>query len=77
MEKKYLESAILLARLYGIAETLNPWEYADNGEFTRTIKEWTDEFMGIKNGDILKFFEQKTKQKGQGAPSESDDTSCP
>ena len=34
MNEKYLESAMLFARLYGIAETLNPWSYIDNEKFT-------------------------------------------
>lgn len=59
MEKKYLESAILFSRLYGIAETLNPWEYVCNEEFVCMIKEWADEFVSMEEGDILKFFESK------------------
>ena len=61
MEEKYLESAIILARLYGIAETLNPWAYIENEEFIRMIKEWTDEFTGMENAELLEFFESKTK----------------
>jgi len=68
MDKKYLETALILARLYGIAETLNPWEYLNNEEFACTIKEWTDEFMEIKNGDILKFFECKAKEREPKEP---------
>jgi len=77
MDEKYLETALILARLYGIAETLNPWEYMENGEFARTIKAWTDEFMEAGNGDILKFFERKAGRKGQGAPSGPDGIPCP
>ncbi len=63
MDNKYLESAILLARLYGIAETLNPWAYLENEKFISLIKEWTDEFQSMENGDILKFFESKIESK--------------
>ena len=63
MNEKYLESAMLFARLYGIAETLNPWSYIDNEKFTCMIKEWTDEFVNAENGDVLKFFEWKISQK--------------
>ena len=63
MDNKYLESAILLARLYGIAETLNPWVYLENEKFISLIKEWADEFQSMENGDILKFFESKIESK--------------
>lgn len=61
MDKKYLETAIILARMYGIAETLNPWDYLENEDFIAKITEWADEFMGMGNADILKFFESKIK----------------
>lgn len=66
MNEKYLESAMLFARLYGIAETLNPWSYIDNEKFTCMIKEWTDEFVNVENGDVLTFFEWKISQKKTG-----------
>lgn len=61
MDKKYLETAIVLARMYGIAETLNPWDYLENEDFIAKITEWADEFMGMGNADILAFFESKIK----------------
>lgn len=61
MNKKYLETAITLARMYGIAETLNPWDYLENEDFIAEITEWADEFMGMENADILAFFESKIK----------------
>lgn len=64
MEKKYLESAILFSRLYGIAETLNPWEYIDNEKFVCMIKEWTDKFVSTENEELLKFFESKIEYIG-------------
>lgn len=63
MDNNYLESAILLARLYGIAETLNPWAYLENEKFISLIKEWANEYQAMKNGDILKFFESKIESK--------------
>lgn len=66
MNQKYLESAMLFARLYGIAETLNPWANVDNETFLCMIKEWTDEFVNVENGDVLKFFESKIEQKKTG-----------
>ncbi len=61
MDKKYLQTAIVLARMYGIAETLNPWDYLENEELIAKITEWADEFMGMGNADILAFFESKIK----------------
>lgn len=61
MDRKYLETAITLARMYGVAETLNPWECLENGEFIAKIREWTDEFLSMENTDLTKFFESKAK----------------
>ena len=61
MDKKYLQTAIVLARMYGIAETLNPWDYLENEDFIAKITEWADEFMGMEAADILAFFESKIK----------------
>jgi hypothetical protein len=61
MDKKYLETTIVLARMYGIAETLNPWDYLENEDFIAKITEWADEFMGMEAADILAFFESKIK----------------
>lgn len=63
MNEKYLDSAMLFARLYGIAETLNPWEYMENEKFISMIWEWADEFVSMGNGDVLRFFESKIEQK--------------
>lgn len=62
MDKKYLETAIVLARMYGIAETLNPWDYLENEDFIAKITEWADEFTSMEtSSDILAFFESKIK----------------
>lgn len=62
MDKKYLETTIVLARMYGIAETLNPWDYLENEDFITKITEWADEFTGMEtSSDILAFFESKIK----------------
>ncbi len=45
LSKDYTDTAITLSRLYGIAETLYPWEYLDNDRFTDIIKVWTEEFL--------------------------------
>lgn len=63
-EKEYVRTAITLSRLYGIAETLHPWEYLDNEKFITTMKKWTEEFLCMNNQekDILKFFEEKISE---------------
>mgnify|MGYP005753929117 CR=1 FL=1 len=59
MNKQYIETAITLARMYGVAETLHPWEYLDNENFSWKIQNWTEEFLETGNKDIVKFFESK------------------
>lgn len=59
MEKQYIETAITLARMYGVAETLHPWEYLDNEKFLCKIQNWTAEFFESGGKDIVKFFESK------------------
>lgn len=60
MNRKYLETAITLARMYGVAETLHPWEYLKNEKFIAKIEKWTEEFLSMENAELLKFFESKT-----------------
>lgn len=57
--RKYIETAITLARMYGVAETLHPWDYLENEKFICKIEKWTEEFLKAENQDILKFFESK------------------
>lgn len=57
MNKKCLETAIMLARMYGVAETLQPWDYLENEKFVRKIESWTEAFLQSENQDIVKFFE--------------------
>lgn len=61
MNNKYIETAITLARLYGIAETLQPWEYLENDKFKSIIISWTEEYLKNDKQDILSFFETKVK----------------
>ena len=62
IENETIYIAATLARLYGIAETLNPWEYMDNHEFFYMIEKWTNEFLKSDYSDILEFFESKLKE---------------
>lgn len=59
MDRKYVEIAVMLARMYGVGETLNEWEFLSNDKFLRMIGEWTEEFLGVENADIVTFFEAK------------------
>lgn len=59
MNEKYIDTAITLSRLYGIAETLHPWEYLENDKFLSIIRSWTEEYLNSQQEDILKFFESK------------------
>lgn len=59
MDRKYVGIAVMLARMYGVGETLNEWEFLSNDKFLRMIGEWTEEFIGLVNGDIVEFFESK------------------
>ncbi len=61
MEKKYLETALTLARMYGVAETLHPCECLENEKFIAEMEEWTEEFLSLENADLLQFFESKVK----------------
>lgn len=62
MNEKYIDTAITLARLYGIAETLNPWDYMENEVFIQTIDSWTQEFLLSNSSNILQFFESKVTE---------------
>lgn len=59
MTEQYIETAITLARLYGIAETLYPWPYLENQKFLSIIRDWTEEFLRSEDQDLLQFFEDK------------------
>lgn len=59
MDSKYLETAIILSRMYGVAETIQPLKNLEDEKFIPMIKEWTEEFLSMENGDLLKFFESK------------------
>lgn len=59
MDKHYMETALTLARMYGVAETLHPWDYLDHDKFISKIQDWTEEFLRTENKDIVRFFESK------------------
>lgn len=57
--EQFLRTAILLARMYGVAETLHPWDFLDNEKFISKIESWTEQFLSSGNQDIVKFFETR------------------
>lgn len=67
----FLPTAIRLARMYGVGETLNDIPYLAMGDFLPMILEWTEEYLNRpevpsdKESDLIHFFQckmQKTKQ---------------
>lgn len=56
---KFIETAVMLSRLYGVAETLNPLNRMDDDKFHNMICRWTDEYLKSNSNDILTFFEEK------------------
>lgn len=62
LKENYVTTAITFARLYGIAETLHPWDYLKNEQFVQKIQNWTEEFLSLENQDLLKFFEEKISE---------------
>lgn len=55
------QAAVTLARLYGIAETLNPWPYLESERFFHKIETWTQEYLESGDPDLLHFFEEKIR----------------
>ena len=61
-EENFLKMAVILARMYGIAETLEPLPYRSHDEFFTMVCAWTEEFL--KKADITDFFEAKLAEPG-------------
>lgn len=58
MDKQYIETAILLARMYGVAETLEPLPAIPQEKLTPMICGWTEECLQ-SNGDMTAFLSKK------------------
>ena len=54
-----LETAIVLARMYGIKETLEPLPGISNEEVVVLIEKWAKEFLETGEHDIIQFFESR------------------
>lgn len=68
-QTKSFHTALQLARMYGVAETLHPIPFLPTEEFILQIERWAAEYESQKGGDILAFFEEKMLQKKQNRES--------
>ena len=64
MDQKLTETAVKLARMYGVAETLTLLAYASNEEVTEKILAWAREYQASEQTDLVRFFEEKMKEAG-------------
>lgn len=65
-EQNFLKTAVMLSRMYGVAETLEPLPYRSQEEFFVIVCAWTEEFL--KKSDITDFFEEKLAAPGIRCP---------
>lgn len=59
--KRYVSTAVNLARMYGVAETLNPMSFMREEDFVAMIDTWTEEYLLLDRSDVIAFFEEKIK----------------
>lgn len=59
MNDDILKIALQLARMYGVAETLNPVKNLDTVNFINMILEWTDEYIKSDEKDIIAYFDKQ------------------
>lgn len=56
MNNDTLQIALQFARMYGVAETLNPVQYMDSDSFVTMILEWTDKYIESDEKDLVEYF---------------------
>ena len=61
MEKEFIDALIILSRMYGVAETLNPIPYRSDADILELMRDWAAEYIESQEADILRFFERKIK----------------
>lgn len=61
--EEYYRCAIELARMYGVAETLEERKFLPTAEFLPMIEQWSMEYVQSEETDILHFFERKIKNE--------------
>ena len=59
LEHEKLKTAVILARMYGIKETLEPLSHMSNEKIVDLITKWTKEYLDTEEGDIVRFFDSK------------------
>lgn len=64
-DKQILESAVQLARMYGVSETLHLQKYITNEDFPETALTWADQYLHSDYPDILTFFEKEIAESCQ------------
>lgn len=60
-DEKYVSTAVNLARMYGVAETLKAIPFICKEDFEKMIDEWTNEYFLLDHNDVVAFFEEKIK----------------
>ena len=59
LEHEKLKIAVILARMYGVKETLEPLSRMTNEKMVDLITKWTEEYVATEGEDIVRFFEGK------------------
>lgn len=57
--RKQYETAICLARMYGVRETLEPFPFIENSVIVDTMLKWSEEYLSSGSDDLLRFFLDK------------------
>lgn len=61
--EKYHRYAVMLARMYGVAETLEERESLPDYDFIPLMEEWAKEYIRSEEVDIVRFFERKMNEQ--------------
>ncbi len=62
-KENYYPCAILFARMYGIAETLEERAFFPTDQFLPLMEAWAQEYINSDEMDIIHFFEEKIKNE--------------
>ena len=65
-QDRKIETAIILARMYGIFETLHPIAFRENEAVVALMEQWAEEYLHMEKEtgnepDLTKFFEEKSR----------------
>ena len=70
-QDRQMKTAIILARMYGIFETLHPVAFRENEAVVALMEQWAEEYLHEeylhieketgKEPDLTKFFEEKSR----------------